>query len=163
PVSAAGRGLALQRSLRGTAVAAVRSLALASGQRGATRAVARGSAVMLAGLLAAALAAPAAALPAPPRLSAPAPALFQAPTAQPLCGRAAGERRLIASTTKLMTVLVARKALPLGRVCVAPPYAAGPLESQIGLRAGERMSVHDLLIAAMLPSANDAANALAVC
>jgi serine-type D-Ala-D-Ala carboxypeptidase (penicillin-binding protein 5/6) len=118
---------------------------------------------VLAGLLAAALAAPAAALPAAPPLSAPAAAVFEASTGQPLYGRAAGQRRLIASTTKLMTVLVARRALPLGRTCVAPPYAAGPLESQIGLRAGERMSVHDLLIAAMLPSANDAANALAVC
>jgi D-alanyl-D-alanine carboxypeptidase (penicillin-binding protein 5/6) len=109
------------------------------------------------------LAARAAALPAPPRLAAGAATVFEASTGQPVFARAAGQRRLIASTTKLMTVLVARRALPLGRVCAAPPYAAGPLESQIGLRAGERMSVHDLLIAAMLPSANDAANALAVC
>src|SRR3954467_1697558 len=34
--------------------------------------------------------------------------------------------------------------------------------SVIGLRAGERMSVHDLLRALMLPSANDAAYDLAV-
>jgi D-alanyl-D-alanine carboxypeptidase (penicillin-binding protein 5/6) len=127
----------------------------------------RGRALVALALAACALAAvpsaAAAALPAPPRLAAPAATVFEASTGQPVFARAAGQRRLIASTTKLMTVLVARQALPLGRVCTAPPYAAGPLESQIGLRAGERMSVHDLLIAAMLPSANDAANALAVC
>ena len=148
-MTAAARGLAPRagRALASAAARRLHSLACAAA---------------VAGLLAA-LPAPAAARPAPPRLSAPAAAVFEASTGQPLYGRAAGQRRLIASTTKLMTVLVARRALSLGRVCVAPPYTAGPLESQIGLHAGERMSVHDLLIAAMLPSANDAANALAVC
>ncbi|MGB2710574.1 MAG: hypothetical protein WBC33_03595, partial [Conexibacter sp.] len=84
-------------------------------------------------------------------------------TGEPVFGRAAGQRRMIASTTKMMTALVARSALGLTRTCAAPPYAASPLESQIGLRAGERMSVHDLLQALMLPSANDAAATLAAC
>lgn len=104
-----------------------------------------------------------AAVPAPPSLSAPAAAVFEASTGEPVLGRAAGERRLIASTTKLMTVLVAVSSLRLDRACTAPPYAAGPLETQIGLRAGERMRVRDLLRAALLPSANDAAATLAVC
>jgi serine-type D-Ala-D-Ala carboxypeptidase (penicillin-binding protein 5/6) len=99
----------------------------------------------------------------PPRLSADSATVFEATTARPVFARAAGRRRLIASTTKLMSALVAVSALRLSHVCTAPPYAAAPIESQIGLRAGERMSVHDLLQAVMLPSANDAAAALAVC
>ena len=78
-------------------------------------------------------------------------------------GRAAGQRRLIASTTKMMTALLTVSSVRLDRVCTAPPYAAGPLETQIGLRAGERMRVRDLLRAVLLPSANDAAATLAVC
>ncbi len=117
--------------------------------------------------LAAALLAPApsapAAIPAPPPLSAPAAAVFEASTGEPLYGRAGGQRRLIASTTKLMTALVTVSAVRLDRVCTAPPYAASPLETQIGLRAGERMRVRDLLRALLLPSANDAAATLAVC
>lgn len=104
-----------------------------------------------------------AATPAPPPLSAPAAAVLEASTGKPLFGRAGGQRRLIASTTKLMTALVAVSSVRLDRVCTAPPYAASPLETQIGLRAGERMRVRDLVRALLLPSANDAAATLAIC
>lgn len=104
-----------------------------------------------------------AALPQPPKLTAPAAAVFEASTGQPIYGVEAGDRRLIASTTKIMTALVAVDELKLDRVCTAPAYPATPAETQIGLRAGERMSVRDLLRALMLPSANDAAATLAVC
>jgi len=100
---------------------------------------------------------------APPPLSAPSAAVFEASTGAVAFARNAGRRRLIASTTKLMTALVTVSSVPLDRVCTAPPYAAGPLETQIHLRAGERMRVADLLRAALLPSANDAAATLAVC
>jgi serine-type D-Ala-D-Ala carboxypeptidase (penicillin-binding protein 5/6) len=121
--------------------------------------------LLAAGLLALAAPAPAAwgRIPPPPSLSAPSAAVFEASTAMPLFGRGAGQRHLIASTTKLMTTLLAVSSVSLERVCVAPPYSAGPLETQIGLRAGERMRVRDLLRAALLPSANDAAATLAVC
>jgi serine-type D-Ala-D-Ala carboxypeptidase (penicillin-binding protein 5/6) len=111
-----------------------------------------------------ALTAPAAAgIPAPPPLSASAAAVFEASTGEPLFGRAGGQRRLIASTTKLMTALVTVASVRGDRVCTAPPYFASPLETQIGLRAGERMRVRDLLRALLLPSGNDAAATLAVC
>lgn len=100
---------------------------------------------------------------APPPISAPAAAVLESSTQTPLFGRAAGQRRLIASTTKMMTALVTVAAVPLDRVCTAPPYAAGPLEVVIHLRPGERMRVRDLLRAMLLPSANDAAATLAVC
>jgi D-alanyl-D-alanine carboxypeptidase (penicillin-binding protein 5/6) len=102
-------------------------------------------------------------LPAPPRLSAPSAAVFESSTGEPLYGVDAGERRLIASTTKIMTAMVAIDRLPLQRICTAPGYAPSPGETQIGLVAGERMSVQDLLRALLLPSANDAAETLAVC
>lgn len=100
---------------------------------------------------------------APPRVAAQAAAVFEASTGTPVHGHAAGQRRMIASTTKMMTALVAVAALPLERRCAAPRYLASPLETRIGLRAGERMSVRDLLRALLLPSANDAAATLAVC
>lgn len=110
------------------------------------------------------LAAPASArLPEPPQLSARSAAVFEASTGEPLYGEDAGERGLIASTTKIMTALVAVDELPLDRVCAASGYRPSPVETQIGLQPGERMSVRDLLRALMLPSANDAAETLAVC
>jgi serine-type D-Ala-D-Ala carboxypeptidase (penicillin-binding protein 5/6) len=119
---------------------------------------------LLASLSIAVAAAPALAkLSPPPPLSAPSAAVFEGSTARPVFGRAAGQRRLIASTTKMMTALLTVSSVRLDRTCTAPPYAAGPLETQIGLRAGERMRVRDLLRAVLLPSANDAAATLAVC
>jgi serine-type D-Ala-D-Ala carboxypeptidase (penicillin-binding protein 5/6) len=121
--------------------------------------------LLLVALFAGAIASPTAtaAVPAPPSISAPSAAVFEASTGRPVFGRAAGQRRLIASTTKMMTALLTASSLRLDRLCTAPPYAASPLETQIGLRAGERMRVRDLLRAVLLPSANDAAATLAVC
>ncbi len=121
------------------------------------------AALTLLALLAGASSAHAAPPPAAPSIVAPAAAVFEASTLEPVFGRAAGQRRLIASTTKMMTALVTVSSVHLTKVCTAPAYPASPLESQIGLRAGERMTVHDLLQALMLPSANDAAATLAVC
>ncbi|HYV17189.1 MAG TPA: hypothetical protein VE972_14345, partial [Conexibacter sp.] len=120
------------------------------------------SALVLAALLLPAALAGGASPPSP-AISAPSAAVFEASTGQPVMGKDAGHERLIASTTKMMTALLTVSSLELTHVCTAPPYAATPLESQIGLRAGERMDVHDLLQAVMLPSANDAAAALSVC
>jgi D-alanyl-D-alanine carboxypeptidase (penicillin-binding protein 5/6) len=69
--------------------------------------------------------------------------------------------RSIASTTKLMTALLALEEAHPSDVFTAPGYAAMPAESRINLRAGERMTVQDLLEALLLESANDAAVALA--
>jgi D-alanyl-D-alanine carboxypeptidase (penicillin-binding protein 5/6) len=76
--------------------------------------------------------------------------------------RDTSEERPIASATKLMTALVAFQELPLGRELRAAPYHPAAAESRIDLRAGERMSVADLLRALLLESANDAAETLAV-
>ncbi|HYQ79174.1 MAG TPA: D-alanyl-D-alanine carboxypeptidase family protein [Solirubrobacterales bacterium] len=75
----------------------------------------------------------------------------------------AGNRELpIASTTKLMTAYVAMKELPLGKIVRAQPYDPEYGESLMGLRAGERISVRDLIYGLILRSGNDAAHTLAV-
>jgi D-alanyl-D-alanine carboxypeptidase (penicillin-binding protein 5/6) len=110
----------------------------------------------------AAAAAPGHAAAKPPRLAARAWFLEDETTGEPLVAHSASRELAIASTTKLMTAHLALKRLPLGRLIAAPPYNALPAESIIGLRAGERMSVRDLLYALVLASANDAAETLAI-
>ena len=73
----------------------------------------------------------------------------------------AGERQSIASTTKLMTALLTLERARPREVFTAADYDAAPVESQIGLRPGERMTVSDLFEALLLESANDAAETLA--
>ena len=113
-------------------------------------------------LAVAALAAPALGADDPPRdLPAAAWALVDADDGTVLAAHRAGEERSVASTTKLMTAYVARQDLRLGETVVAPPYDALPAESLMGLEAGERIKVRDLLYGLLLPSGNDAAEALA--
>jgi len=97
----------------------------------------------------------------PPRLGVHAAALIEETTGQPLYGMNAGTEVAIASTTKLMTALVTLHHARLGDMFTDPNYYPASEDSQIGLRPGERMSVHDLLIAMLLPSADDAAEDLA--
>lgn len=89
-------------------------------------------------------------------------ALIDARSGELLASRAARRRLPVASTTKLMTAYVARRELPLRRVVRAAPYEAIYGESLLGLGAGERISVRDLLYGLILRSGNDAAHALAV-
>jgi D-alanyl-D-alanine carboxypeptidase (penicillin-binding protein 5/6) len=97
----------------------------------------------------------------PPRLAVPSAVLVDARDGHVLYSRNATERRPIASTTKLMTALLTLEHLALGRRVAAAPYVAGPGESRIDLRPGERLTVADLLRALLLESANDAAVTLA--
>jgi len=66
----------------------------------------------------------------------------------------------IASITKLMTVLVALRHADLDDVVTVPTGAVGVPGSSIGLRTGEQVTVDDLVEAALVQSANDAATAL---
>jgi serine-type D-Ala-D-Ala carboxypeptidase (penicillin-binding protein 5/6) len=92
-----------------------------------------------------------------PSLSASAAIVIDARTGDVLFARHPDARREIGSTTKLMTARLALQRLRQSDVLIAPSYNAGPAESVIGLHKGERMTVHDLLRALLLPSANDAA------
>jgi serine-type D-Ala-D-Ala carboxypeptidase (penicillin-binding protein 5/6) len=71
-------------------------------------------------------------------------------------------RRAIASITKVMTVLVALEhARPSDQVTVSPSVASLG-GSTIFLSGGERLTVSSLVRGALIPSANDAATALAL-
>jgi D-alanyl-D-alanine carboxypeptidase (penicillin-binding protein 5/6) len=101
--------------------------------------------------------------PSPPALSVSAAALYAPATHQLLYGVNASKRVAIASTTKLMTAFVVLQHVhKLSTTFVQNDYTSAAVDSQIGLRPGERMSVHDLVLALMLPSADDAAEDLAV-
>ncbi len=124
----------------------------------------RAGALALAALLLATLvpASPAEAAERPPEIEARAWMLIDARTGEPLLSHAAARRLPIASTTKLMTAYVALKELPLDRIVHAHPYRAEYGESLLGLRAGQPISVRDLLYGLILRSGNDAAYDLAI-
>jgi serine-type D-Ala-D-Ala carboxypeptidase (penicillin-binding protein 5/6) len=67
----------------------------------------------------------------------------------------------IASLTKMMTVLLALERAQLTDEVTVTPHAAAVGESSVNLRAGERLTVRDLVEACLIQSANDAAWALA--
>ena len=79
-----------------------------------------------------------------------------------LAARNAGRRRAMASITKLMTVLVARERTSLDETVVVSRAATRIGESSLDLRPGQRVTVRDLVVGALVPSANDAATALAL-
>lgn len=116
----------------------------------------------LVAVFAAALVAAAAASAAPPRVQAEAYLVQNATTGEVLASRHAGEQVPIASITKLMTVLVALEHASLDDVVTVTKKAADVGESTINLEPGERITVADLVRAALIQSANDAAVALAV-
>lgn len=71
-------------------------------------------------------------------------------------------RRLApASTTKILTALVALEQSPLKEVAIVSDKAAATEGSSVYLRPGERISMEDLLYATLLQSGNDAAVAIA--
>jgi D-alanyl-D-alanine carboxypeptidase (penicillin-binding protein 5/6) len=101
------------------------------------------------------------AVAAPPAIRAPAAILVEPATGDVVFQREASRPRAIASTTKLMTVLLTLERAKLSQTMTAVPYHALPAESVIGLHAGERLTVADLLRGVLLASANDAAATLA--
>jgi D-alanyl-D-alanine carboxypeptidase (penicillin-binding protein 5/6) len=105
------------------------------------------------------VAAPAAA--SPPPVAATSYYVENGATGEVLAGHRANARLPIASITKLMTVLVTLERTDPDDVVVASPAAVSVGESTINLREGERISVGDLVEAALVQSANDAAWALA--
>ena len=96
-----------------------------------------------------------------PKVQARAFLVEDATTGTVLAQHNANRRLPIASLTKLMTVLITLQRTRTSDVVTVQRDAAEVGESTIGLRAGERMSVEDLLKGALVQSANDAADALA--
>ena len=112
--------------------------------------------------LTAALAFPALARPAGPVVQAGAYVIEDAGTGEVLASSNPHERLPIASITKLMTVLVVLDHRKLSDVVTVDPRAAAVGEESIYLDRGEQITVRDLLQGALIQSANDAADALAL-
>jgi serine-type D-Ala-D-Ala carboxypeptidase (penicillin-binding protein 5/6) len=96
-----------------------------------------------------------------PRVLAKAVILADEATGQVLFERNAGAARAMASTTKVMTALLALERLDERRLVAigAGPPQVG--EESLRLRKGERLTVRQLLLGLLLKSANDAGVALA--
>jgi D-alanyl-D-alanine carboxypeptidase (penicillin-binding protein 5/6) len=105
------------------------------------------------------LAAPA--LASTPRVAGRAYYVQSLETGDVLLQRDSRRRLPIASITKLMTVLVALEHSRLDEVVKVTREAADVGESSIYLRPGDRLTVRELVEAALIQSANDAAVALA--
>lgn len=71
------------------------------------------------------------------------------------------KRLPIASVTKVVTALVTLENIPMDALMKVSDSAASIGEATMGLSAGERVTVEELLYGAMLPSGNDAAETLA--
>ncbi len=99
----------------------------------------------------------------PPRLAAKAWILVDPRDGAVLASHSPEKRLPIASATKLMTAYLALERLRPGQKVTAPAYQpSAAAEITLGLGKGERIRARDLLYGLLLPSANDAAQALAV-
>lgn len=99
---------------------------------------------------------------AAPTLSARCAILMDGDTGEVLYAQNAGDRSLIASTTKIMTAVVVLEHCPLEMEYEIPPQATGIEGSSIYLQPGEILTVEELLYGMLLHSGNDAAVALAL-
>ena len=92
--------------------------------------------------------------------------LMEAHTGQILYEKNPTQRRSIASVTKIMTLLLVMEALEAGTLSLqdtvtVSEHAAGMGGSQAYMEPGETLSVHEMLKAVAVASANDGAVALA--
>ncbi|MDR0906367.1 MAG: D-alanyl-D-alanine carboxypeptidase [Oscillospiraceae bacterium] len=102
---------------------------------------------------------------AAPEISSPSAILVEKETGAIIFEKNADEQREPASVTKIMTILLTVEALEAEAIAlddkvVASAHAASMGGSQIYLKENERMTVHELLKATVVNSANDAAVAL---
>ncbi|MDF2521076.1 MAG: peptidase D-alanyl-D-alanine carboxypeptidase 1, partial [Clostridia bacterium] len=94
-------------------------------------------------------------------ISARAAVVMDVKTGRVLFSKNADEKLSMASTTKIMTVLVAIESGRLNEMVTVSRKAAATEGSSIYLRENERITVEELLFGIMLRSGNDAATAVA--
>ncbi len=88
--------------------------------------------------------------------------VYEPDSGRVLYAKDADTKRPMASTTKLMTALVAADCLPMDAIVTVPEAAVLVEGSSMGLRGGDTLTARDLLIGMLLSSGNDAANAAAL-
>lgn len=97
----------------------------------------------------------------PPPVGSRTAVLIDAATGQVLFDKAARQRMFPASTTKILTAIVALEKGNLTDTVTVSEKAWGQEGSSAYLEIGEKQTLEDLLYALMLPSGNDAATAIA--
>ena len=96
-----------------------------------------------------------------PRINSKAAIIFDRTTKKVMWGKNENDKRAMASTTKIMTAIVVLENSNLTDVVTISKKAAGTGGSRLKIKAGDKITVNDLLYGLMLKSGNDAAVALA--
>lgn len=99
---------------------------------------------------------------APPTVAARSAILIDAESGNVIYSHNADEARGMASTTKIMTALVAIENGDLEEEFVIPKEATGIEGSSVYLKEGEKLTLRELLYCLLLESGNDAATAIAI-
>lgn len=115
--------------------------------------------MVVAGLAPVAIAQPA--WGAPPAVTAEGAVLWDPADEATLYGKSEATGRPMASTTKIMTVLLALEKADIDELVTVSPAAAGRGGASLGLRAGQELPLGSLLAGLMLRSGNDGAAAVA--
>lgn len=97
-----------------------------------------------------------------PSISASSAILIEAGTKTVIGAKNADARLPMASTTKIMSALVAIENADISKTVAVSAQAIGVEGSSIYLYEGEKLTLEDLIYAMMLESANDAAAAIAI-
>lgn len=95
-------------------------------------------------------------------ISARSAVLIEANSGRVIWGKSENTRLPMASTTKIMTTIIALESGDLDTEFTVDSAAVHTEGSSMGLREGDIVSLRDLCIGMLLPSGNDAANSAAV-
>ncbi len=87
--------------------------------------------------------------------------VLDADTGRVLYGKNENEVRAMASTTKILTCLLALENCSMDELVTVSDYAASMPDVQLNMKAGEQYRLYDLLLSLMLESHNDTAVAIA--
>ena len=99
---------------------------------------------------------------APPQISAVAAVVIDQASGKVLYDKDMNAEHYPASTTKVLTALLTLENMDIDDKITLPEDYVNVGETSIGLKAGARQTVEELLMALMLYSANDAGQALAI-
>lgn len=98
----------------------------------------------------------------PPEINGTAAVVIEQTSGKVLYNKSMNEKRYPASTTKVMTALLALENLKLDEKITLPQDFVNVGEASLGLLPGAKQTVEELLMALMLRSANDAGQAIAI-
>lgn len=96
-----------------------------------------------------------------PTINSRAAVIYDRTSKKVIWGKSENTRRAMASTTKIMSAIIVLENAKLTDVVEISKKAGGTGGSRLGLKAGDKLTVNDLLYGLMLRSGNDTAVALA--